>query len=141
MNLTGFALRRPVTVLVIFTCFAAIGLIASRLLPLAFLPDIEFPYIGITVPYQGSSPEEVERLITKPIEESLSTLGGIKRMQSTSDANQVQIFMELNWGENASVKEIQVLDKLDGIRDQLPADVRHINLDRQSGADIPILQV
>lgn len=141
MNITEFALKRPVTVLVIFTCFAAIGLIAARLLPLAFLPDVEFPYIMIQVPYQGSSPEEVERLITKPIEESLSTLGGIKRMQSTSDANQVQIFLELNWGENASVKEIQVLDKLDGIRDQLPADVRHINVNRQSAAEIPILQI
>jgi HAE1 family hydrophobic/amphiphilic exporter-1 len=141
VNITEFALKRPVTVLVIFTCFAAIGLIASRLLPLAFLPDVEFPYIQIQVPYQGSSPEEVERLITKPIEESLSTLGGIKRMQSTSDANQVQIFLELNWGENASVKEIQVLDKLDGIRDQLPADVRHINVNRESGAEIPILQI
>lgn len=141
MNITEFALKRPITILVIFTCFAAIGVIASRLLPLAFLPDIEFPYISIQVPYQGSSPEEVERLITKPIEESLSTLGGIKRMQSTSDANQVQIFLELNWGENASVKEIQVLDKLDGIRDQLPADVRHINVNRQSAAEVPVLQI
>ena len=141
MNITEFALKRPVTVVVIFACFAAIGLIAAKLLPLAFLPDIEFPYISIQVPYQGSSPEETERLITRPIEESLSTLGGIKRMQSTSDANQVQIFLELNWGENASVKEIQVLDKLDSLRGQLPPDVRHINVNRESGAEIPILQV
>ncbi|HEV2111189.1 MAG TPA: efflux RND transporter permease subunit, partial [Gammaproteobacteria bacterium] len=124
MNITEFALKRPVTVMVIFTCFAAIGVIAARLLPLEYFPDIEFPFIQVQVPYQGSSPEEVERLITKPIEESLGTLSGVKRMTSTSDANQSQVNLEFDWGENVSVKEVQVLDKVDSIRADLPSDVR-----------------
>ena len=141
MNITDFALKRPVTVMVIFTCFAAIGVIASRLLPLEYFPDIEFPFIQVQVDYQGSSPEEVERLITKPIEESLATLSGVKRMNSTSDANQSQVFLQFDWGENVSVKEVQVLDKVDAIRGDLPADVRHIGVLKQSGADVPILQL
>ena len=141
MNITEFALKRPVMIMVIFTCFAAIGVIAARLLPLEYFPDIEFPFIAVTVPYQGSSPEEVERLITKPMEESLSTLGGIKRMESTSDANQSQVFMQFDWGENVSVKEVQVLDKIDSLRTDLPADVRHITVNKQSGAELPILQL
>src|SRR5579863_2411193 len=141
MNITEFALKRPVTVMVIFTCFAAIGVIAARLLPLEYFPDIEFPFIQVQVPYQGSSPEEVERLITKPIEESLGTLSGVKRMTSTSDANQSQVNLEFDWGENVAVKEVQVLDKVDAIRADLPADVRHISVLKQSGADIPILQL
>ncbi len=141
MNMTDFALKRPVTVMVIFTCFAAIGVIASRLLPLEYFPDIEFPFIAVQVPYQGSSPEEVERLITKPIEESLATLSGVKRMTSTSDANQSEVDLEFDWDENVSVKEVQVLDKVDSIRSELPADVRHIGVLKQSGADVPILQL
>ena len=141
MNITDFALKRPVTVMVIFTCFAAIGVIAARLLPLEYFPDIEFPFIAVQVPYQGSSPEEVERLITKPIEESLATLSGVKRMTSTSDANQSEVDLEFDWGENVSVKEVQVLDKVDAIRGELPADVRHIGVLKQSGADVPILQL
>ena len=141
MNITEFALKRPVTVMVIFTCFAAIGVIASRLLPLEYFPDIEFPFIQVQVDYQGSSPEEVERLITKPIEESLATLSGVKRMTSTSDANQSQVFLQFDWGENVSVKEVQVLDKVDAIRGDLPTDVRHIGVLKQSGADVPILQL
>jgi len=141
MNITEFALKRPVTVMVIFTCFAAIGVIAARLLPLEYFPDIEFPFIAVQVPYQGSSPEEVERLITKPIEESLGTLSGVKRMTSTSDANQSEVDLEFDWGENVSVKEVQVLDKVDAIRGDLPADVRHIAVLKQSGADVPILEL
>ena len=141
MNITDFALKRPVTVMVIFTCFAAIGVIAARLLPLEYFPDIEFPFITVQVPYQGSSPEEVERLITKPIEESLGTLSGVKRMTSTSDSNQSQVNLEFDWGENVSVKEVQVLDKVDSIRADLPSDVRHIAVLKQSGADVPILQL
>ena len=141
MNITDFALKRPVTVMVIFTCFAAIGVIAARLLPLEYFPDIQFPFIAVQVPYQGSSPEEVERLITKPIEESLATLSGVKQMTSTSDANQSEVDLQFDWGENVSVKEVQVLDKVDAIRGDLPADVRHIGVLKQSGADVPILQI
>ena len=141
MNITDFALKRPVTVMVVFTCFAAIGLIAARLLPLEYFPDIEFPFIAVQVPYQGSSPEEVERLITKPIEESLATLSGVKRMTSTSDPNQSEVDLQFDWGENVSVKEVQVLDKVDAIRGELPADVRHIGVLKQSGADVPILEL
>jgi HAE1 family hydrophobic/amphiphilic exporter-1 len=141
VNITEFALKRPVTIMVIFVCFAAIGVIAARLLPLEYFPDIEFPFITVQVPYQGSSPEEVERLITKPIEESLATLSGVRRMDSTSDADQSQVNLQFDWDENVAVKEVQVLDKVDSIRGDLPADVRHIQVLKQSGADIPILQL
>ena len=70
-------MRRPVTTVVVFVALALVGLIASRLLPLEKFPDIEFPGIFIQIPYQGSTPEEVERLITRPVEEALATLSGV----------------------------------------------------------------
>ena len=73
MKHTEFAMRRPVTTVVVFVALALVGLIASRLLPLEKFPDIEFPGIFVQIPYQGSTPEEVERLITRPVEEALAT--------------------------------------------------------------------
>ena len=67
MKHTEIALRRPITTTVIFVALALVGLIASRLLPLEKFPDIEFPGIFIQVPYPGSTPEEIERLITSSI--------------------------------------------------------------------------
>lgn len=77
MKHTEFAMRRPVTTVVVFVALSLVGLLASRLLPLEKFPDIEFPGIFIQVPYDGSTPEEVERSITRPLEEALATLSGV----------------------------------------------------------------
>jgi transcriptional regulator of heat shock response len=62
-------------------------------LPLEKFPDIEFPCLFVDVPYPGSTPAEVERVLARPIEEALSTVPGIQRMRSTSRADGVQIFI------------------------------------------------
>ncbi len=84
MKHTQIALRRPVTTVMVFVALSLIGLVSARLLPLEQFPDIEFPGIFIQVPYPNSTPEEIERTITRPIEESLATLSGIEQMRSTS---------------------------------------------------------
>ena len=68
MRHTEIALRRPVTTVMIFVALSLIGLVSVRLLPLEQFPDIEFPGIFIQVPYPNSTPEEIERTITRPIE-------------------------------------------------------------------------
>jgi len=73
---TRAALARPVTTWMAFAALAVIGLISARQLPLEEMPDITFPGVFINVPYPGSTPEEVERLITRPIEEALATMRG-----------------------------------------------------------------
>ena len=100
MKHTEIALRRPVTTVVVFVALALVGLIASRLLPLEKFPDIEFPGIFIQIPYAGSTPEEVERLITRPVEEALATLSGVEHMYSRSSAEQAEIFLEFDWNQN-----------------------------------------
>ncbi len=141
MRHTEFALRRPVTTVVVFVALALTGLIASRLLPLEKFPDIEFPGIFIQIPYEGSTPEEVERLITRPVEEALATLSGVERMQSTSTDSQAQIFLQFGWDQSMGAKGIEARAKVDGIRGQLPADVRRIFIFTGSLADQPVLQL
>jgi HAE1 family hydrophobic/amphiphilic exporter-1 len=138
---TEIALKRPVTTMVMFVALALIGLIATRMLPLEKFPDIEFPGIIIEIPYAGSTPEEVERLITRPIEEALATLSGVEQMYSSSSENQAQIFLQFDWGQSMGAKGIEARAKVDGIRHELPDDVRRIMIFTGSLGELPILEL
>ena len=141
MKHTEIALRRPVTTVVVFVALALVGLIASRLLPLEKFPDIEFPGIFIQIPYEGSTPEEVERLITRPVEEALATLSGVETMYSSSGENMSQVFLQFDWDQSMGSKGIEARAKVDGIRHELPDDVRRIFIFTGSLGDQPVLQL
>ncbi len=141
MKHTAIALRRPVTTVVVFVALAMVGLIASRLLPLEKFPDIEFPGIFIQIPYEGSTPEEIERLITRPVEEALATLSGVEQMFSSSSEGQSQIFLQFEWDQSMGAKGIEARAKVDGIRHLLPDDIRRIFVFTGSLGDQPVLQL
>ncbi|MDH5239905.1 MAG: efflux RND transporter permease subunit, partial [Gammaproteobacteria bacterium] len=141
MNHTELALRRPVTTVVVFVALSLVGLLASRLLPLEKFPDIEFPGIFVQIPYEGSTPEEVERLITRPVEEALATLSGVETMFSSSNENQAEIFLQFGWDQSMGAKGIEARAKVDGIRHLLPADVRRVLVFTGSLGDQPVLQL
>ena len=141
MKHTEIAIRRPITTTVIFVALALVGMLAARLLPLEKFPDIEFPGIFIQVPYEGSTPEEIERLITRPIEEALATLSGVERMYSSSRDNQAEVFLQFGWDESMGVKGIEARAKVDGIRHELPDDVRRVFIFTGSLGDQPVLQL
>ncbi|MDX1403338.1 MAG: efflux RND transporter permease subunit [Woeseiaceae bacterium] len=141
MKHTQIALERPVTTTVVFVALALVGLIASRMLPLEKWPDIEFPGIFIEIPYEGSTPEEVERLITRPVEETLATLSGVERMYSESSEDLSRVFLQFGWDERMGPKGIAARAKVDGIRHELPADVRRIFIYTGSLGDQPVLQL
>jgi len=136
-----FALNRPVTVTMVFVTLVTIGIIASRLLPLEYFPAIEEPSISINVPYQGSAPEEVERTITRPIEEVMATLSGVKRMDSTSSATSAEVRVNFDWGVDLAVKSVEARERIEAIRHELPEDVRRINVFKFNLADMPVLRL
>ena len=141
MKHTEVALSRPVTTVVVFVALALVGIIASRLLPLEKFPDIEFPGIFVQVPYPGSTPEEVERLITRPVEEALATLSGVEQMFSSSREGQAEIFLQFGWDQSMGAKGIEARAKVDGIRHLLPDDIRRIFVFTGSLGDQPVLQL
>ena len=141
MNLTRGAINRPVTTVMVFIALALIGSIATRLLPLEKYPDIQFPGIFINIPYEGSSPEEVEQLITRPVEEALATLSGVERIQSVSRQDNSQIFLRFGWDQDVSAKGIEARAKVDAIRHQLPDDVRRVLIFTGSTSDQAILNL
>ncbi|MEM8816578.1 MAG: efflux RND transporter permease subunit [Pseudomonadota bacterium] len=141
MRHTELALQRPVTTVVVFVALSLVGLLASRLLPLEKFPDIEFPGIFIQIPYEGSTPEEIERLITRPVEEALATLSGVEQMFSTSRENQAEIFLQFGWDQPMGAKGIEARAKVDSIRHELPEDVRRVFIFTGSLGDQPILEL
>jgi HAE1 family hydrophobic/amphiphilic exporter-1 len=139
MNLTEFSLQRPVTTVMVFLCISVIGVISFFLLPIEYFPDLDAPFIAVEVPYPNSTPEEVERQITRPIEEVLATIGDIKTMGSWSSENQANIWCEFEWGINTDLKALKAREKVDGIRNQLPNDIERYYIHKWNTADEEIL--
>ena len=123
---TRFALRRPVTTLMTFVAVSLIGLISTWMLPLELFPDIRFPGLLVNIPYDGSTPEEVEQLITRPAEEAIATLSGIKEMRSTSSETGTEMFVFFEWGRDPAAIAFEVRTKLESIRHEFPPSANRI---------------
>ncbi len=138
---TDFALRRPVTTLMVFAAVAVIGIVSLRLLPLEQYPDVSFPFMGAGVPYPGSTPEETEELITRPIEDALATLPGIEEIRSTSSDQDARFEIRFAWGTDINTAGFEVRNKLDSVRSQLPKTADRMWMWMASTADSPMLTV
>ena len=138
---TRFALRRPVTTLMTFIAIALIGVIATWFLPLELFPDIRFPGIQITIPYAGSTPEEVEQLITRPAEEAIATLSGIKEIRSTSSETGAQLVVFFQWERDPSAVGFEVRTKLESIRHEFPPSANRILTQMFAAGDDRVLAV
>ena len=138
---TSFALRRPVTTLMTFIAISLIGLIATTLLPLELFPDIRFPGIQITIPYAGSTPEEVEQLITRPSEEAIATLSGIKEIRSTSSETGAELIIFFEWDRNPAAVGFEVRTKLESIRHEFPPSANRILTQMFAAGDDRVLAV
>ena len=119
------------------SCSAAV---AAPRLPLAFLPEVDFPGLEINIPYPNALPAQVEEEITRPAEEALATLSRVRRINSWSSANSANIYVQFDWGEDIGPLRVEAREKLDRIRDQLPADVDLIQVNSFRSSDIPVLE-
>jgi HAE1 family hydrophobic/amphiphilic exporter-1 len=139
--LTALAIKRPVTTAMFMLSLFVTGLIASKLLPQESWPSINIPMAFINVPYNGATPEEVERLITKPIEEAVSTLGGITEMISRSRADSASIQIMMDLGSDLDSKILEVREKVDMVRHLLPDDVERVLVQKFSTEDLPVMSL
>ncbi|QIZ75994.1 efflux RND transporter permease subunit [Ferrimonas lipolytica] len=138
-SLTAWALRRPVTITMLFIAMLLLGAVASKLLPLEMWPGLDIPQITVQVPYQGSSPREVEREITSVLEESLATLGGVKKMRSGSNQDEAWVRMDFAWEEDIGNRVVEVRERIDSVRHLLPDDVERLLIWQFATSDAPIM--
>jgi HAE1 family hydrophobic/amphiphilic exporter-1 len=140
MNLPRWSLRNPITAVMTLVCMLALGAISVPRLPLAFLPEVSFPALEITIPYPNALPAQVEEEITRPAEEALATLSRVRKISSESSANAANISVEFDWGQDIAPLRVEAREKLDRIRDRLPVDVDRIQVNSFRSSDIPVLE-
>ncbi len=140
MNLPRIAVERPVAALMALISVLVIGGIALARIPLAFLPLVDAPFIGILVPYPNSNPSQIERDITKPVEEILATLKGVRKMTSRSTADSAEFGLEFTWGQEIDLLRMQVGEKMDQVRSTLPAGIGEIQIYSFNTNDIPVVE-
>ncbi len=93
MNLPELAIRRPVTIMMVLVSIVVLGLVALTRLPLAFMPDITEPQLFVQLPYNNASPEQVERMIVRPVEDALGGVKGLQTMWSRCGSNGAGYFV------------------------------------------------
>lgn len=122
MNLPNFSVNRPVTILMLFIGLILIGLISFQNLGLDLLPDLSFPMSAIIVSYSGVAPQEIENMITIPLEEAVATIRGVKNINSYSREGSSVVLMEFNWGTDMDVSALNIREKIDQVKGFLPDD-------------------
>ncbi len=113
MRLIKTSIRRPVTVSMLVAATFLFGLVSLGRLALNLLPDISYPSLTIQTNYPDAAPEEVEALITRPLEEAAGVVPGLTRVSSVSRSGQSEVVLEFSWDTSMDLASLEVREKLD----------------------------
>ncbi|MCX7554473.1 efflux RND transporter permease subunit [Marinicella sp. S1101] len=138
-SVTRFATNRRVTVAMLAIGFVLFGFIAMSKMPVTLLPNLEYPTLTIRTEYDNTGPEEMELLITKPLEESVGVVKGLNKIYSTSTTGRSDVKLQFNWDADMKQAAYDVRDRMDAV--QLPLDVDSPILLRFNPSTDPILQL
>ncbi|MDQ1343280.1 MAG: Efflux transporter permease subunit, partial [Pseudomonadota bacterium] len=141
MHHTRLALQRPVTTIMVALAVLAVGIISTKLLRLEAMPDITFPGMQVVIPFPGSTPEEMELLVVRPVEEALATLTGIEEIRATAGSDQAQFTVLFDWDRDPETAAFEVRTKIDSIRSQLPAAADRVLMFAFSASDEPVIVI
>ncbi len=135
----SFVTSRPVAVLMIFLAAVTFGALSYQRLPVTLMPELSYPTLTVRTEYPGAAPEEVENDISRRIEESLGTIGGLRRMSSTSRAGISDVILEFSWDTEMSDAIQDTLEKLDLVR--LPGEAERPLILRFDPSLDPVLEL
>ena len=128
MSIIHTAVRRPVGTAMIYVGVLVVGLAALRLLSVDLLPQVDFPRISIVTLYEGVGSEEIETLVTRRIEQAVSTIEGVSRLEAVSSEGISRVQLQFDWGTHLDTAVNDVRANLDRLGGQLP-----------DGADRPVV--
>jgi HAE1 family hydrophobic/amphiphilic exporter-1 len=134
-----FAVERRVTMGMIVLGVLVLGWVSLQRLPLEFLPTFSSSHMWVWAPYPSASPEETERKIVRPLEDSLGTINGIQTLSARASADSGNVSIEFEDGVDMDLAAVEVRDRVDRVRNLLPADLRRVYVRRFQSEDIPVL--
>ncbi|RMH94826.1 efflux RND transporter permease subunit [Lysobacter pythonis] len=136
MSIAELSIKRPITTIMLFVSMVVVGLIAAVRLPLESMPDVSAPFLYVMLPYPGSTPEETERALLRPAEETLATMTGVKNMQSNATSESAGVFLQFSdWSRDIAIATAEARERIDAIRNELPDDLRRYMVFKWSSAD------
>lgn len=141
MFLANASTKRPIAMSCLLIALVALGLNSFRKLSIENMPAVDIPYIAIVTQWVGASPEDVEKDVSKYIEDAVSGIDGLKHIESSSLENVSQVVLEFNMSVDVDVAAQDVREKLDGVLSDLPEDaerpvIQKININAQPIANI-----
>ena len=139
MNLPRFAVHRPVLTVMVCLIVIILGSVSFRRLPIDLMPDITYPTLSISTEYENASPEEVEELISRLIEEAMSAVPGVEEVNSVSAEGRSSVRVTFAWGTDLDAAANDIRDRLDRIIPHLPEDAERPTLRKFDLASFPIL--
>lgn len=140
MNLSQFSIKKPVTVTMVYLAVTLLGIISYLRLPQELFPPINYPRLSIVTYYQNAAPEEIETLITRPIEESVGAVSNMKGITSLSKEGSSIITVSFNWGTNMDFASLNVREKLDLIKDRFPREAEDPVVIKFNPFDLPVMR-
>jgi HAE1 family hydrophobic/amphiphilic exporter-1 len=139
MPLPSTSIKRPVTAAMFYIAVALIGIYAFSRIGVDLLPNINIPHLLVQTTYPNASPEEIEKLITEPLESSARTVTGIKNITSVSKEGISVISVNFIWGTNMDFALLSLREKLDNVRFILPREAGRPTIIRVDPSATPIM--
>lgn len=122
MRIVDLSIKRAVTFSMIFIVVLVFGFVSLSKLSPELFPDVTFPVASVIISYQGVGPEDMEKLIARPIEETVSTVTGVKEVSSTCKEGVAVVLVRFNWGTDMDVASSDIRERLDIVGTYLPKD-------------------
>ncbi|MBI2843935.1 MAG: efflux RND transporter permease subunit [Armatimonadetes bacterium] len=141
MWLTSVSIRRPVFITMVVLGLIILGMQARQKMPAELRPKIDFPFITVVTVYPGAGPQEIETLVSKPVEDAVGSAGGLRNITSTSQDGVSSVFMEFELGTEIDVAAADVRDKLTAARANLPRDIEEPAIIKSDITAVPIMSL
>lgn len=141
MKLVDLSIRRPVGVIMLVAAALVLGFISLKDLKIDLFPKIDLPIAVVATTYEGAAPQEVEELVTKPIESAVSTIEGLELVQSVSQPSASLVIMQFSFGVSIDQVLIDVREKVDQVSGFLPENANRPNVMRIDPNAIPIATI
>ncbi|MBK9317239.1 MAG: efflux RND transporter permease subunit [Acidobacteria bacterium] len=139
MKLPEFSVRRPITIYMITSVIVLMGAISFVRLPVDLMPEMQNPTLTVRAEYPGVAPQEMENLVTRPLESALSSAPGIYRLNSTSSEGSSNVRVQFDWGVNLDEAADEIRTRVDRVRGALPEGVQPPTIFKFDTSQFPIM--
>ncbi|HUM79227.1 MAG TPA: efflux RND transporter permease subunit [Candidatus Saccharicenans sp.] len=139
MNISEFSIKRPIFVSMLILVVLVLGFVALSSLPVDLMPDITYPTLNVSTSYPNTAPEEMEQIITRPIEEALSSVPGVEEIFSVSSQGGSTVRVMFDWGTNIDEAANEIRERIDRIIGRFPEEVQRPTLRKFDPSQSPIL--